>query len=180
MAQLKRYRKDLEMMPLRGNVGTRITKMERGDVDAVVLAYAGINRIGETRRISQVIDPEVLLPAVGQGVLGLEVREADTGIRELLQPLHDPSTAVAVSAERAFLACLHGGCQVPIGGLGVLSNGMLWLTGLVASMDGSECIRKEIRGSSGSAVELGTRLADEVLTAGGAEILKDVYGSHGR
>jgi hydroxymethylbilane synthase len=176
IAQLRRYRNDLDLIPMRGNVGTRIKKMDTGDVDALVLACAGIKRIGETRRISQFLNPEICLPAIGQGVLGIEVREDDKKIQELLQPLNDTSTAFTVTAERAFLAHLHGGCLVPIGGLGIVSDGMLTLTGLVASLDGTECIRKYIRGIPESAEDLGRALADQILKAGGERILNDVYG----
>ena len=175
-AQLKRHRNDFEIVPLRGNVGTRIRKLKAGEMDAVVLAYAGIKRIGEINRIAHLIDPEVCLPAIGQGVLGIEVREEDTMTRDVLQPLHDPHTALVVTAERAFLAHLHGGCQVPIGGLCVLANGVLALAGLVASLDGARCIRKEIKGAPEFAEDLGRALADEILRAGGDKILEGIYG----
>jgi hydroxymethylbilane synthase len=177
MAQLHHFRRDLRVVPLRGNVGTRLQKVAGGAVDAVVLAYAGVMRLGEAHRISQIVDPEICLPAIGQGALGIEVREDDQRTRDLLHPLHDAGTAVAVSAERAFLARLQGGCQVPIGGLSGLDRGRLSLTGLVASLDGREYVKDTIQGSPEAAEELGRELAERVLGRGGGKILREIYGA---
>jgi hydroxymethylbilane synthase len=173
--QLKRLRADFEIVPVRGNVGTRIKRLDAGELDALVLAYAGVKRLGQTSRISQILDPEICLPAVGQGALALEARQDDRTVQSLLEPLDDRATAISVGAERAFLYGLGGGCQVPIAGLGRLSGDTLRLSGLVASLDGQDYIRREIEGPAASAAELGSRLAREILSAGGEAILSVFY-----
>lgn len=173
--QLKRLRNDFEIVSVRGNVGTRIKRLDTGELDALVLAYAGLKRLGQTNRIAQILDPEICLPAVGQGALALEARQDDRTVLRLLEPLDDPTTRVPVGAERAFLHALGGGCQVPIAGLGRLSGDTLQLSGLVASLDGTDYIRREIEGPAASAAELGSRLAREILSAGGETILDVFY-----
>jgi len=173
-SQLRFYRKDFITEPLRGNVETRIRKLDEGRLDAIILALAGLKRLGQTDRIDQILDLNICLPAVGQGALAVEIREEDKELFRLLQPLHDPLTAVAVNGERSFLATMEGSCQVPIACHGTIENNMLILSGLVASLDGSECIRKSLQGPQEEADGLGRQLADMILKAGGEDILKDI------
>jgi len=176
-SQLRFFRKDLLTAPVRGNVETRIRKMDEGQFDAIVLALAGLKRLGLTQRISEVLDPDICLPAIGQGALAIEIREDDTALYQTLQVLHDPDTASAVSAERSFMAFMEGSCQVPIGCYGTLSEGNLTLTGVIASLDGSVCIRRSRQGSPAEGVNLGQQLALEILDAGGRGILEEIKGS---
>ncbi len=173
-SQLRFHRGDLVPVPARGNVETRLRKLSEGLFDGIVLAVAGLKRLGEAGRITQILDPGVCLPAVGQGALAVEVRQDDREVRERLLPLHDPSTAKAVEAERAFMAAMGGGCHVPIACHGVLEGEDLRLTGLVASPDGATCIRRTVLGPADRPGELGKRLADEVARAGGRRILDEL------
>lgn len=173
--QLADRRPDLQIKSLRGNVNTRLRKLDDGEYDAVILAAAGLIRLGFGERIRSSIDPEDSLPAIGQGAVGIECRADDERINALLAPLHHADTADRVLAERAMNARLEGGCQVPIGGHAVLEDDQLWLRGLVGTVDGSEIIRAEIRGPRGDAAALGETLADELLEHGAAEILKELY-----
>jgi hydroxymethylbilane synthase len=143
--QLLRFRPDLEMVALRGNVDTRLRRCSEGDVDAVVLACAGLNRLGLADRITHPLDPEICLPAVGQGALGIEVRSADARAAELLQPLNDSETAVAVAAERGVMTAVEGSCQVPLGGYAVREGDQLWLRAWLSEPDGSCCRLREGR-----------------------------------
>jgi hydroxymethylbilane synthase len=145
-----------------------------GGYDAVLLAAAGLVRLGHEGAISQVLDPDVMLPAVGQGALCIEVRAGDGRTGSLIEPLDHPPTRQAARAERAFLRCLEGGCQVPIGAYAVVRRGELHLRGLVATLDGARVLRDAIRGPADSAAQLGTALAERLLAAGGAEILEEV------
>ena len=173
-SQLRFYRRDLVTAPARGNVQTRLRRLEEGRFDAIVLAMAGLKRLEQAHRISQVLEPEVCLPAIGQGALAIEIREDDEALSEMLRPLHDPQTATAVTGERAFLATLGGGCHVPVACHGEFSNGTLTLVGLVASLDGSVCIRKSSQGAADEAVSLGRNLAEQIRRAGGQEILQEI------
>jgi hydroxymethylbilane synthase len=175
-AQLLSYRPDLAIVPLRGNVDTRLRKLKTLDLDAIVLAVAGVKRMNLEGSISQHIPPEVCLPAIGQGSLGIETRVDDDEVNRYLNILdHEPSH-VSVKAERAFLGRLGGGCQVPIAGLGAVSDGgTLVLKGLVGTLDGKKLIKGAIEGEMGKAEELGMALAEDLLSRGADEILRGIY-----
>ena len=174
-AQLLALRPDLQMRDLRGNVGTRLGKLDKGEFDAIILAGAGLRRLGLQARIAALLPPEQMLPAIGQGALGIELRKSDTGLLSQLQPLHHADTAVAVAAERAFLARLEGGCQVPIGAHAALNQGQLSLGGLIASVDGETLLRETCTAPAQEAERLGRELAEELLGRGGKTILEAVY-----
>ena len=176
-AQLLHLRADLKIAMLRGNLDTRLRKLETQGFHAVVLAAAGMKRMGLSRLITQYLEPEVMLPAVGQGALGIETRTGDPTTNELVAGLAHLPTMEAVRAERAFLRRLQGGCQVPIGGYATLEGGRLALTGMVADLQGRRVIRRVLQGETRQAEELGESLAEMVLSAGGAEILAAIYGS---
>jgi hydroxymethylbilane synthase len=172
-AQLLAVRPDLDIIPLRGNVETRLKRLDDGELDAIVLAAAGLTRLGLEARIGSLLDPSVSLPAVGQGVIGIECRTDDAAARAAVQALNDPSAHAAVSAERAFARRLGGSCQSPIAAFAELeAGGRLTLRGLVAEPDGSRLIRDRISGGAEDAEELGDRLAERVLTAGAGELLE--------
>ncbi|MFG6655897.1 hydroxymethylbilane synthase [Scandinavium sp. M-37] len=173
--QLAAERPDLVIRSLRGNVGTRLSKLDNGDYDAIILAVAGLKRLGLENRIRQALSPEQSLPAVGQGAVGIECRLDDQHTRTLLAPLNHTDTAVRVCAERAMNTRLEGGCQVPIGSYAELSNGEIWLRALVGAPDGSQMVRGERRGPAEDAEKLGISLAEELLNNGAREILADVY-----
>lgn len=174
-AQLLKYRPDLEIVPLRGNINTRIKKLETEGLDAVILATAGLRRMGWQDKITESIDPDILLPAMGQGAIGIEARRFDVEVMELIVPLDDEETHAALDAERAFLKVLEGGCQVPIGDYAVLDNEDLWIRGLVASLDGKEIIQSEKKGNPHQAKDVGESLANELLKQGADKILKEIY-----
>ena len=176
-AQLLHLRADLKIEMLRGNLDTRLRKLETQGFHAVVLAAAGMKRMGLSGLITQYLEPEMMLPAVGQGALGIETRIEDPTTNELVAGLAHLPTMVAVTAERAFLRRLQGGCQVPIGGYATLEGGRLALTGMVADLQGRRVIRRVLQGETRQAEELGESLAEMVLSAGGAEILAAIYGS---
>jgi hydroxymethylbilane synthase len=173
--QLADRRPDLEILPLRGNVNTRLRKLDDGEYDAIILATAGLVRLGMGERIRSHLDPDDSLPAIGQGAIGIECRSDDARVNELLQPLHHVDTADCVGAERALNARLEGGCQVPIGGHAVLEDDTLYLRGLVGTVDGSEIVRSAERASRAEAVALGRRVADDLLAHGARAILRDLY-----
>ena len=175
--QLLARRPDLQVSFLRGNVNTRLQKLDDGEFDAIILACAGLMRLDMSDRIRQRIAPEILLPAGGQGAVGIETRSDDARVRSYLEPLHCPRTAQQVIAERAMNRCLEGGCQVPIGCY-ALHEGedRLWLRGLVGSPDGTELLCADIRGSTEAAEQLGIELAQQLLNKGAARILRAVYG----
>ena len=171
-AQLRRYRQDLDFQELRGNVDTRLRKLEQGQYDAIVLAKAGLDRLGWSHRITEVIPPEISLPAVGQGAIGVESRASDQEVVQILGALDHEETRAGVTAERALLAELEGGCQVPLGAWGRLGNGRLVLDACVLSADGVECLRQGIEGAASDAERLGRNLAHRMLEAGAGRILK--------
>jgi len=173
--QLLAWRGDLQIRDLRGNVNSRLAKLDAGDYDAVILAGAGLLRLGFGERIRELLSPEQSLPAIGQGAIGIECRADDTRINTLLAPLADPVTTVQVSAERALNARLMGGCQVPISGYAEVDGNRVWLRGLVGAPDGSELIQGERRGTAAEAESLGTGLAEELLERGADRILRHVY-----
>lgn len=170
--QLRAIRPDLDIRDLRGNVGTRLGKLDNGDYAAIVLACAGLKRLGMADRITQAIDSEVMLPAIGQGIIGIETRLDDARVSELLGPLHDGDTAVRLAAERSLNATLAGGCQAPVAGHAVLQDGELRLRGLVGWPDGSTIVQGEVSGPAGDAVSLGRALAEDLLERGARPILE--------
>jgi hydroxymethylbilane synthase len=174
-AQLKQRRPDLEIFPLRGNVDTRVRKLEGGEYDAIILAAAGLNRLGKTQFVKQVLDAEVMCPAAGQGALGIEIRRGDNALLEHLKFLDCDAARVATSCERALLNRLGGGCQVPIGAFAELKEGTITLTAVCARPDGSTVLREVQTGTD--PVELGERTGLLLLRRGGEEILREVYGS---
>lgn len=173
--QLLNRRPDLEVVPLRGNVDTRLRKLETENLAAVILAAAGLKRLGLGHLPRRYLGPEEMLPAVGQGVLALEVRADDGEMLELLAPLDHYPTRVTVTAERAFLARLGGGCLVPVAALGELTDGRLSLTGLISDAEGRQVVQDQVAGRPEDAAALGTELAARLLAAGGREILAAFY-----
>lgn len=173
--QLQERRPDLHIISLRGNVNTRLKKLDNGEFDAVILAVAGLLRLGFGARITQLLEPEVSLPAVGQGAIGIECRMGDNRVHDLIRVLDDAETHVRVSAERAMNHRLQGGCQVPIAGHALLAAGTLTLRGLVGRPDGSEVVRGVVSGPQAQAGQLGVALADDLLARGARAILRDVY-----
>ncbi len=171
--QLRAWRPDLVLRDLRGNVGTRLRKLDEGEYDAIILASAGLIRLGLPERISQFLPPELSLPAGGQGAVGVECRLEDVDTIMLLQCLHHEPTSVCVRAERAMNAKLQGGCQVPIAALAILEAGdNLYVRGLVGSVDGSKVLRSEIRGAAHLSEDLGEILAEDLLRQGAAALLE--------
>lgn len=175
-AQLLHLRPDLRIVALRGNVDTRLRKLREQELGAVILAAAGLRRLGLEKRISQILPSEMILPAIGQGALGLELRRDDERVRERIHFLNHRQTEITLRAERAFLTRLEGGCQVPIGGHGRLEDGRMVLEGLVAELDGSRIIRDRIVGDPERPEEIGNALAEKLLGAGADRILAGVYG----
>ncbi|MGD8567257.1 MAG: hydroxymethylbilane synthase [Gammaproteobacteria bacterium] len=173
--QLRAWRPDLQIKDLRGNVNTRLSKLDHSEYDAIILASAGLKRLGFENRIQQYLDPSISLPAVGQGAVGIECRVDDDRINELIAPLNHDDTRTCVLAERAMNSRLEGGCQVPIAGYAVLEYGQLKMRGLVGRPDGKHVVRGEIEGLPKAAEQLGTALADDLLSRGAGEILKEVY-----
>jgi len=174
-AQLKALRPDLQTEVVRGNVQTRLDKASQG-LDAVVLAYAGLKRLGLDGHATQLFSPEEMLPAVAQGALALEARADDAVTMKRLAALDDATTRHQIEAERGFLARIEGGCQVPIGGHAIVKDGQVWLRALVASLDGTRIIRGERRGPVAEAKALGVALAEELLGKGADGILKEAEG----
>lgn len=175
-AQLLRRRSDLELVPLRGNVDTRLAKLRAGEVDAVVLAAAGLERLGRLAEVTEFFDTDQMIPAPGQGALALEVREEDSRIAGLLARVHDPATAYAVTAERTCLARLGGGCNTPIAVFAITDGETMHIHGIVASPDGARAARLRWSGPTRQAEEVGDTLAELLLAAGGREILSGVPG----
>lgn len=174
--QIKALRPDLDIRDLRGNVNTRLKKLDNGEYDAIILAAAGLIRLEMPERIQEYIAPEVMLPANGQGAVGIECRTTDETIKALLAPLGCETTRIRVLAERAMNRALEGGCQVPIGSYAVIQeNGEVFLRGLVGATDGSEILTSEITGKSENAEQLGNTLAEQLLEKGADKILRQVY-----
>ncbi|WP_417914079.1 hydroxymethylbilane synthase [Candidatus Electronema sp. JM] len=174
-SQLAAIRPDLQIHDLRGNLDTRLRKLDEGAYDAIILAGAGLNRLGMQQRITALFTPEQMLPAIGQGALGIELREADNDLLAGLQFLHHADTAAAVAAERAFLLRLEGGCQVPIGGFATVAGNTVTLTGLIASLDGEKVFKEQLAGPVAEAAKIGKILAEKLLAAGGKAVLDEVY-----
>lgn len=175
-AQLLHLRPDLRVIPMRGNVDTRLRKLDSGEVQALILASAGLRRLGLSERISRLLSPKEFLPAVGQGMLGVELRKKDRRVKSVLEFLNDEKTEMTARAERAFLRGLGGGCQVPLAGFARLRANVLYMEGLVAELDGSVILRKKMRGSCDKPEEIGKALAEDLLSAGAEKILDRIYG----
>ncbi len=170
--QLAARYSDWQIRSLRGNVGSRLAKLDTGEFDAILLAAAGLKRLGLAERITLALEPEFSLPAIGQGAIGVECRLDDQRTQALIAVLDDPATHIRVAAERAFNARLQGGCQVPIAGYALLENDQIWLRGLVGEPDGSLIVAGEIRGSASEAETLGAALAEELRGRGADAILR--------
>ena len=173
-AQLHNFRADLQISDLRGNLDTRIRKLDEGEFDGIVLAYAGLHRMGWTDRITEKLPFEICLPAVGQGALAVQARADDAETIGILKALDHPESRAAVTAERSLMRALEGGCQVPIGALGCIEDGRLRLSGVVASVDGSRLVRGEVTGSISEPEETGKELARVLISGGADEILQDL------
>lgn len=177
---IRNLRPDIKIEFLRGNVNTRLAKLDEGQFDAIILATAGLTRLGMADRITEQLSVEQSLPAAGQGAVGVECRVGDDETLELLKVLHHEDTSICVSAERAMNRYLNGGCQVPIAGFAVLEpGGQLYLRGLVANPDGDEVLRAELRGPVEQAENIGIQVAEELLAQGAKQILDAVYSNHG-
>ena len=174
-AQLLHFRSDFELIPLRGNLDTRLKKLKTMNLDAIVLAIAGVKRLGFEEKITEIIPPEVSLPAIGQGALGIETRMADQEVERQIRFLDDRDSSIAVSAERAFLGKLEGGCQVPIAAFARIVGTTLQVDGLVGTIDGKRLIRHHVEGPFERAESLGVELAEILLGEGAKEILDEVY-----
>lgn len=174
-AQLKVVRPDLDVHPLRGNVDTRVRKLEQGEYDGIILAAAGLTRLGKTEFIREYLPESFMCPAAGQGALGIEIREGDMEVARHLEFLNDPDARAATQCERALLNQLGGGCQVPIGAFAEVKGGKLHLTAVVARPDGSEILREQQWGSD--PVALGEQVGKTLLDRGAVKILEDVYGA---
>jgi hydroxymethylbilane synthase len=171
-AQLRHYRRDLEMVDMRGNVDTRLAKLARGDYDAIVLAKAGLERLSRADQITQILPPDLCLPAAGQGAIGIEIRDEDGEIFAAVRQLNHPESQVAVEAERALLAGLESGCQVPIGAWCRVESGNLTMDACVFSPDGAESVRESRTGSRENAAELGRTVATALLERGADRLLR--------
>jgi hydroxymethylbilane synthase len=176
-SQLRATYPHLTIRDLRGNVGTRLQKLDNGEYDAIILAAAGLTRLGLTARITQALEITDMLPAVGQGAIGIESRLNDSAISTLLAPLDDPSTRFCIVAERAFNETLQGGCQVPIGCHATLNQDTLHIRGLISCLDGSKTIKAEITGKANDADQLGRKLATLLLNDGADAILNEIYAT---
>jgi hydroxymethylbilane synthase len=173
--QIKEKFPNAEVVPLRGNVNTRLAKLDANLYDAIILASAGLKRLGMAKRITQSLDASVSLPAIGQGAIGIECRVDDVEINEILSVLHDAETGLCVSAERAMNARLNGGCQVPIAGFAQLKSEQIFLRGLVGNPDGSVLYRAERSGGSGQGEAIGRLIAEDLLAQGADKILQALF-----
>jgi hydroxymethylbilane synthase len=174
MSQLLYYRPDLNLVPLRGNLETRLKKLETEGLDAIILAAAGLIRLGWSDRITEIIPPEILLPAMGQGAVGIETRKNDVDNQILLADMDDEETHYALDAERALVSQLEGGCNVPIGSFATLNGDQITLTGLVASLDGKTMYKKELTDLKTNAVSLGRKMGDELIEMGADRIMQEI------
>ncbi len=173
-AQLRRLRPDVQVEDIRGNVDTRLRKLDEGQYDAVLLAAAGLERLGWQDRIAEILEPGVMCPAIGQGALAVQIRADDTATRKLVASLNDSVTQTAVTAERALLAALGGGCQVPLGGHARLDEGRLTLSAIVVSPNGTESVTTDVEGNAHEAEALGRKAANDLLAQGASEIIAAV------
>jgi hydroxymethylbilane synthase len=178
-AQLRHIRPDLDCRDLRGNVDTRLRKVESGEYEAVMVSKAGLDRLGLGKRIAEILSPEVSMPAVGQGAIAVECRLKDTEVGDLLAPLDDAETRTAIVAERALLGALHGGCQVPLGAWGRIERGELVLEACVCSVDGVQYVKQRATAPPDQAAQLGEHLARLLIEAGAQSILEEVSRQRG-
>lgn len=180
IAQIKARRPDIVITDLRGNVDTRIRKMEEEGLDGIILAMAGVKRLGYQHRITDCLSQELILPAVGQGAIGVEIRAGDCSTQQLVHLIDDADARYEVEAERAFLRVLEGGCQVPVGSLARVAGPYLTLHGLIASVDGKQVYRGQIQGDKVDGEQMGRDLARQLLARGGAGVLEDIkrLGEH--
>jgi hydroxymethylbilane synthase len=176
-AQLRRFRSDLDLRDLRGNVDTRLRKVESGEYDAIVVSKAGLDRLGLSQRISEAFSPEVFVPAVGQGAIGIEARAKDTEASDILAVLDDAATRTAIIAERALLSALQGGCQVPMGAWARIERNELVLDACVCSVDGTQYVKQRVTGPPEQAAELGQQMARILIEGGAQSILEEVSRS---
>jgi len=176
-SQLKAFRQDFNIVPVRGNVDTRLQKLKANEFDAIILAEAGIARLGAGDCITQVLSAEILIPAVGQGALGIQGIKDNLELKDLLAFMNDNTTATAVTAERALLKELDGGCKIPVAGYAFIRGGVLHLEGMVGNRDGSEIIRERLQGSPADADSIGKELAKRLFKRGAAAILAQFYGN---
>lgn len=172
--QLLAFRPDFTIVNIRGNLNTRLEKLDNSDWDGMILAFAGVKRLGLESRVTEILPFEIMLPAVGQGALAVEIRENDSRVADLLKNLHHEPTAIATRAERALLRHLEGGCQVPIGTYGRIEQGKLRLDAMIGSLDGKRIVRGEITGDTTHAEDLGVKLANDLVENGGREILEEI------
>lgn len=174
-AQLLHFRSDVELIPLRGNLDTRLKKLKTMNLNAIILALAGVKRLGFEERITEIIPPEISLPAIGQGALGIETRMNDKEVEDQIRFLNDQDSSIAITAERAFLKKLEGGCQVPIAAFARIFGATLHIDGLIGTIDGKRLIRHHLEGPIEKAESLGVELAEILLGKGAKEILDEVY-----
>jgi hydroxymethylbilane synthase len=174
ISQLLHYRPDLELVPLRGNLDTRIKKLETEGLDAIILAAAGLIRMGWKDKISEIISPEILLPAMGQGAVGIESRKNDVDNQILLADLDDENTHLALDAERAIVTQLEGGCNVPIGAFATIEEDEITIQGLVASLEGKTIYKQQIKGNKVNAMSLGKELGNALIEMGGDKIMQEI------
>ena len=168
------YRPDLKLVPLRGNLDTRLKKLETEGLDAIILAAAGLIRMGWDHCITEIISPDILLPAMGQGAVGIEARKNDVDNQILLADMDDEETHYALDAERALVRQLQGGCNVPIGAFATLDEEQITLTGLVASLDGKTLYKKEMTDIKTNAIALGRKIGDELIAMGADRIMQEI------
>ena len=173
-AQLRHVRPDIEIVPLRGNLDTRLRKLETDRLDAIVLAAAGVKRLNFEDRITEYLDETIMLPAVGQGALCIEIREKDIEIQQIVKALDHPETRIAVTGERSFLNRLGGSCQVPIAGYGKLNGNNYILHGLVADIEGTHVVKDTLTGEAALSEKIGLELADRLISKGAKEILENL------
>jgi hydroxymethylbilane synthase len=176
-AQLRALRPDLEIENIRGNLDTRLRKLDEGQYDAIVLAAAGLRRLGWENRIAELLEPEVMCPAVGQGALAVETRADGGAAQDIARRMDHRESRIAVTAERALLASLGGGCQVPLGAYATVDSESVHIQAIIVSPDGTERIARRATGASGDAASIGRRLGEELLAEGGRQILEAVYGA---
>ena len=174
MSQLLNYRPDLKLIPLRGNLETRLKKLDTEGLDAIILAAAGLIRLGWDSRITEIISPDILLPAMGQGAVGIEARKNDVENQILLADIDDEDTHYALDAERALVSQLEGGCNVPIGAFATLDADKITLTGLVASLDGKTLYKKEMTDIKTNAIVMGRKMGDELIGMGADRIMQEI------
>jgi hydroxymethylbilane synthase len=177
IAQLRRLRSDLKCVPLRGNVETRVSKVVAGEIDAAVMAFAGLNRLGLSERISAVLSADEFLPAPAQGALAVQIRDDDEELAELVSKIDDKSTRIAVEAERRILSSMHGGCSIPLGVHSEIAGDRITIDAVICSVEGDKYIKRSVTGQVAQAGDYADKLAEELLDAGGRAILRQIRDS---